>query len=749
MITLALRSMRFRVGAFTAAFVTMVLGAAIVMACGGLMETGIRTAVPPQRLADADVVVAGDQRYQVPDSDETAVLAERVRLDADLVDVLAGVAGVAGVEGHVLDDGTPAGAFDAVGVAADDGTDVATVRAHVDEALGERAATTYVGDDRGRVEVPSAEASQEELISLAGVFGGWAVIASMFGVASMLALSVQQRRRELALLRAVGATPGQLRRMVLGEALILAVVATALAWFPGTLLGEFLFERMVDAGVVPEGVAFRQGWIPTVVAVGAAVFAAVGGALAAGRRAAGTRPVEALAQASLEGRAMGTSRALFGALFLAGGLALGIVTVTVMSGPLTSSTAGPAVFLWAVGLALLGPVLTRMLTAVLQWPVRALSGLSGHLAVLNARGRVARTAAVVAPVILLTGVATGTLYLQTTEERAARDEFVEGFVADAVVTVPDGADPGLVGRLREVPGVAAASEHVRSTAFVEEPHDPAQGEDGWTVQGVSAAGAAGTTPVSVSAGALTDLRGDTVALEDEHARGLEVGVGDSVTVRLGDNATRELRVAAVFAADEDYDTMLVPARTLARHTTDGRAEEILVAAGPGADGERMVTKLDALTGDVPGARVSDRDALFDAHAEQQHTMAFANYTLVAMIVAYAAISMVNTLVSSAGARRREFGLQRLTGATRAQVLRMLGLEGVLVAGVGVVLGTVAAAATLVPFSVARTGSAAPSGPVLIYVTVVAAAFVLTLAATLLPAWRAMRGRPAEAAAAAD
>ena len=747
MFGLAVRSLRHRKGAFVAAFVAMVLGAAIVMACGGLMETGIRTAVPPRQLAGADVVVAGEQRYAIPGTDESALLPERVRLDDDVVATVAAVDGVASAEGCVLDAPAPAGTVDAIAVTAEPGVGAAELRERIDAALGGVPATALTGDDRGLAEVLAARAGSEDLIALAGVFGGWATMVSMFGVASMLALSIQQRGRELALLRSAGATPGQLRRMILGETLLLWVLATAAALVPGRYLGEFLFERMTDAGVVPAGIEFRQGWIPVVAAVGAALVAAVGGALIAGRRAAAVRPTQALTEAALDTRGMSPWRWLFGMLALSGGIALGVVTVTVMSGPLTSSTAGPAVILWAIGMALLSPVLIRALTALLQWPVRAAGGVSGHLAVLNTRGRTSRTAAVVAPIIMLTGIATGTLYLQSTEDAANRDAFARGLVADAVVTSDGPVGPGLVDRLAGVPGVAGASALVRSTGFVESPHDGSQSDEGWTLQGVTAAGAAATTPVTPVDGALGDLRGDTVALAADHARSLGVGLGDELTLRLGDGAAAAVRVVATFDAADDYDTLLMPADLLAPHTTVGEVHEVLVAAE--GDPDTVVAAVEELAAETPGLAVAGRAALFDDYGSQQRTLAFANYTVVIMIVAYAAISVINVLSASTGARRREFGLQRLTGATRTQVMRMVGAEGVLVAALGIGLGTLASVATLVPFSLARADSLTPSGSPLIYLGVVAAALTLTLGATLLPAWRALRQRAAEAATAVD
>lgn len=126
-----------------------------------------------------------------------------------------------------------------------------------------------------------------------------------------------------------------------------------------------------------------------------------------------------------------------------------------------------------------------------------------------------------------------------------------------------------------------------------------------------------------------------------------------------------------------------------------------------------------------------------------------NYLLVGMLIAYTAVSVINTLASATIRRRREFGLQRLTGSTRAQVLRMLTTEGVLVALAGITLGTLVAMACLLPFSAAVSTSALPSGPIWIYLTIIGIAFVLTLLSTLIPATTTLKTRPAEAAARTD
>lgn len=752
MYRMAVRTLRYRKVSFVAAFLAMFLGAAMVMANGGLIETGIRTSVPPQELSGADIVVAGDQEYDHEvagaDEDEPVILSERVRVDDGLVDTIAGLPGVQSAEGHVLDGRTVPEMVDAITVSVDPGADVDEVQSRVDAELADTDAVTLVGDSRGLAELPQAERSSQDLVALAGVFGATSIMVAMFGVASMLALSIQQRHQEMALLRAVGATPRQVRRMVLGETLVLSLFATALAYFPGSQLGRFLFDRITAAGVVPEGIEFHQGWIPTAATIGAAVIAALGGAWAAGRRAGKVRPAQAVAEASVGHQRVSKVRIAFAVLFLAGGFALSMVTVNVLSGPLALSTAGPAVMLWAIGTVLLTPLLTKVMATLVGVPLQLLAGLSGKLAVLNVKANAVRMAAAIAPVVLLTGFAAGQLYLQTTEARAAEQDFTNNLVADAVLTSSDEAiEPGTVDRLnREMDGAAVFSEYVVSSGFVESPHDSSQNEEGWALQGVTAEGAAATTPVTSSSGDLADLHGESVALPASSAERLDVAVGDTMTVRLGDNTAVDLDVVATYKPTNDFHALLMPAALLAAHTTHGYATEILVKAESG-NGDLMASLQEVA--DEQGLTIADRDAILAEYSEQEQTSTFAIYTLVAMVVIYAGLTVINTMVSSTTSRRREFGLLQLAGSTRRQVMSMVAAEGALVAAIGLALGTIVTLLTVVPFSLARTGSLMPSGSPLIYLAVVVTGVVLTLAASLLPGWRMLRARPASAAVAVE
>ncbi|WP_116202300.1 ABC transporter permease [Amycolatopsis circi] len=848
MLRLALSTLRFRKAGFTATFVALLVGTAIVMACGGLMQTGISPRVPPQRLAEAPVVVAGDQHYDLPptnpgteDEDhESATLPERVRLDASLGAKIAAVPGVAKVIpdvsipatlpgdpdaklvrgaalGHdwataelapysltdgrapqrsgevVLDQATAAatgaaaggsvqiavrggvrsfqvvgiavasgkiasdavffshedalaltpatGQVDAFGVLPTAGTDPAALSTQIANVVRDQHAVALTGVARGTAEFAQASDGGEILVILAAVFGGLAVQVALFVVASTLGLSVQQRRREVALLRAVGATPKQVSRMITAESMVIGVLATVLAAFPGELLGNWLFDRLSGFGVFEPVLAYHQDWIPTAAGILVGLLSAWGAGFVAARYAGRTRPVEAMQELVSPKRWLTSFRLWWGIGSLIGGVALAYLTITVMDGPLAASTAGPAVTLVAAAVALFAPGITRLMVAVLRVPVRAVSGLSGYLAMANARVRWLPMSGAVVPVMLATTLAVFMLYFQTTQVESAKQKYASNLSADAVVTSSTGdVSTGLLDKVRTLPGVGTASAYVTSKGYNEKPSDPGQDEDGLALTGVTGDAVAKTRAAELASGSLNDLRGNTIALPADNADRLHAKVGDEIGLRLGDGTQVRLRVVATLRSAPAFATALMPAGTLAPHTTDGIASQVLVTAAAGTSVSQLMGTLDGLAQDSPGVQVANRDTLTAKFVQEQEANAWVNYLVVGMILLYAAISVVNTLVLSTAHRRREFGLQRLAGSSRGQVLGVMAVEGMVVAIIGVVLGTAVSLAMLVPFSQAVSDSWLPYGPLWIYAVVVLLAVVVSMVATLFPTWLAVRGK---------
>mgnify|MGYP003521001359 CR=1 FL=1 len=142
----------------------------------------------------------------------------------------------------------------------------------------------------------------------------------------------------------------------------------------------------------------------------------------------------------------------------------------------------------------------------------------------------------------------------------------------------------------------------------------------------------------------------------------------------------------LFETAEQCNTLLLPADTLAAHTTEGAPQQILVKADQGTDPDELASDLREWAADHDGLAITDRDVLLAEFDDAKTTANFAIYIMVLMIAGYAAITVINTLASSVAARRRELGLQRLAGSTRAQVMQMVTLEGAIVALSGLALG---------------------------------------------------------------
>ncbi|MDH6622270.1 putative ABC transport system permease protein [Streptomyces sp. LBL] len=262
-------------------------------------------------------------------------------------------------------------------------------------------------DTAGQSGVDSVSA--DTLTTSASVVGGYGTLLVFFAVASTLTVNVRQRAAELELLRCSGATPGQIRRMVVGEAVAVALVGAVLAIGPAMLGGRALLEMFQDSGQVARSVDHSFGTVALVSGVDVTLLAAAGAAFLAVRRATrGQRP------ASGGQRRRGRTRSVLAyAALLAG--ALGALSTFAFSATDEALMATPAygAILLSVGCALLAP---RLLKGVLDR--LPLTGASGWLAVRNLRRRADHLAGILMSLILFTAVATATLYMQAVESDA-------------------------------------------------------------------------------------------------------------------------------------------------------------------------------------------------------------------------------------------------------------------------------------------------------------------------------------------
>ncbi|WP_333763524.1 ABC transporter permease [Streptomyces sp. IBSBF 2390] len=841
MLRYALKTVRARKAGFLGAFLALMCAAALITACGTLLDTGLRGTIRTERYAAAPVVVSGDQYVhrttvkhkhgKTKVKHKAKPIAERAWIPERLRGRLAHTPGVDRVVpeltflaepltknradgrtayGHawesaaltpyrltkgsaprtagdlVVDDdlaarahlrpgdrltvqstraprsyritgiATPAtavrhqtslfftatearrlaahpGRVSAFGVLPEKGADPERVRQAVDKTLHGTTARVSTGDARGPVEFLDAAAARTRLVSMGGAMGGTSLLVAVLVVVGTFALTVQQRRRELALLRAIAATPGQIRKLLGREALIVGAAAGTTGALLGLPLGAWLHSRFVALGAVPATLEHTVSVFPPLAALAVTLLGAWAAARIASRRVARIRPAEALAEARAERTRPAWGRIAAGLLLLAGGVVLVVLLTSLRTEPASTPVTFLAVVVLSTSVALLGPLLVRAAALLLAGPLR-LTGHGGRLATANLRGNAARMASVVTPLTLLIGMTCTVLFVQSTLGDAARTQAREGVRADWVVAAQGPGVPGEAAR-RLRARHDTVTEVVRTTVRI--------GLDKYSAQGVTPAGLTRTWDPDVTAGSLGRLAPDTVAVSELAADQHHLKPGSTLKLTLGDGTPATLTVAAVYARGLGFGDLTFDHDLVARHVDNPLASSVLVTTA------RTQRELATTLREFPGLRILSPAAADGLQAERQQTNAEVNYLAMGLVLAFTAIAVVNTLAMSVAERVREFALLRLAGATRRQVLRMLRTEVLSVLLLATSLGSGIALAVLTAFSVGMTGRAAPSVTPLLYVTVVGIAGLLALVASAVPGRAALRVRAVTVATAQE
>ncbi|MGC8919225.1 FtsX-like permease family protein [Streptomyces sp. PG2] len=619
------------------------------------------------------------------------------------------------------------GKVDAVVVVAERGTDTGALADGVAHALAGSGALVHTGDGRGAVEDPGLGYAKVTLFAIGGSFGGIAALVAVFTAAGTVALSVGQRAREFALLRAVGATPRQIRRAVACEALLVAPLAGILGCLPGIGLAHWWFGQLQDRGAVPHAAGLHVSAFPMLAAVVMGLLTALGAGWIAGRRPARIKPGQALSEASVERLRPGVVRTLLGVAALVGGSVL----TGVSAGSAGDDAAGAALgvvmcFMLAVGL--LGPLVARLCAGLFGLPLRS-AGPAAGLAAANSRVNARRLASAITPIALAVAFSSTLVFMHTSEHHAADKQLRAGLTAEHVVSDPAGLPVDAAARAARAPGVDTAVGLLHTQVLVPTGSGEFQSLLGASTQGVSTSGAdlAKVEDLDVREGSLDRLGSGRIAVDRTLAESADAGVGDRLPLYLPDGTKVSPEIVAVYGRGLGLSTLTMDRASLEGHVTSPYDDTLLVRGG-------SRTSLAAL------GEVTDVSGYATQQSLDARLGAWMNNTMAAVLGGFAAVAALNTLVMTVLDRRRELGALRLVGATRRQVLAMLRWEGLLVAAAGLVLGSAIAAATLIPMIDGVTGDA-PYVPPSMFGALTLATGGLTLLAVTLPGRAALRRRP--------
>ena len=636
-------------------------------------------------LDDSTAAKAG---YVVGDTVPLVTATERPRLEATLVGTASfGGSTLVGASVVMFDTAQAQelflqgeDAFSQVWVTAAPGTSQEQLLAAVTKALPKdtQAAT---GDATAARAASRIDEALSFVTTFLLVFAGIALTVGAFLIVNTFSILVAQRSRELALLRAIGASRRQVARSVLLEAGLVGLVGSAVGVGLGVLLAIGIKEVFGRFGLDLSKNALVLEPRTVVVSLVVGVLVTLAAAYLPARRAGSVPPVAAMRDDVALAESGLKWRLTMGAVLLAVGIA-GMTAGLLGVGSEPTYVLGAGAFGVLVGTALLSPVLGRPVLAGLGWVYRRGFGAVGLMAEQNTLRNPRRTAATASALMIGVSLVTMMAVLGASAKASLDQTLAEDIIADYVVTNPVGQPfSSTVARdIGQVPGVAAVAQVRGALLQVDGDRDFATAVDPVAIAAVA--------DPEVTTGSLSALDATSAALSDDFAREEGLAVGSTVTIGYAGEET-EATVVATYVPDsvlgsdltmslEGFDAIGVP-------PTD---RTVFVTAQPGTDRAALSAGLDRVVADLPTVSVNDQAEFAAEQRQPIDRLLFIVYALLGLAVVIAVLGIVNTLALSVIERIREIGLLRAVGLSRRQLRTMLRLEAVAIALLGAVLGVV-------------------------------------------------------------
>lgn len=576
------------------------------------------------------------------------------------------------------------------------------------------------------------------------VFAGIALFVGAFIIQNTFRIIVAQRTQELALFRALGATAGQVTTMVITEALLVGVVASAFGLVFGIGLAyvlSFVYEAF--GGELPDRALEVQGRT-VLVALAVGVFVTLVSALLPANKAASIPPVAAMRQIETTGRGSMRTRVVAGSAIIAAGiglLATGLFLELPFVQPIAFVGAGAAIVF--IGMAVISPVFARPVARTIGAPFPRLLALPGTLARENAMRKPRRTAATAAALMIGLALVSLATILAASFRGTVRDVIDESFRADFVVTTAGftgfGISPQIAGQIDELPEVELTARMREGQFLVNDSPAFLSAVDPDTFITLLA--------VEVTDGNFADLSATGVAVQAARAAELDVEVGDSLDVTFAATGDRQLPVVATWEGQGVTGTFIISLAMYEANFTEALDSTVLIKLAQGVDGESGRSALEQVTADFPTVQVLDQTDFREQAESQINFVLSLIFVLLMLSVLVAFLGITNTLSLSIIERTREIGLLRAVGMSRRQVRTTIRWESVIIsvfgAALGIVLGIVFGWAVVAALADQGLRFVLPAGQL---IGAVVAAGAAGIVAAVIPAWRASRLNVLEAIA---
>jgi len=565
------------------------------------------------------------------------------------------------------------------------------------------------------------------------VFAAVAMIVGTFMIVNTFSILVAQRSRELALLRAMGASRKQVARSVIAEAFVVGLIGATIGIAVGYLLALGLRALFGLIGLDLSQTEFPVHRRTILVSYGVGLIVTMVAAYLPARRAGRIAPVEAMRDDVALPETSLRRRLLVGTAMVVGGIAL-MALGFVDEGRRGLSLIGGGMLIILIGVSLMSAILGRPLIRVLGTVYRRLFGTVGTLASENALRNPRRTAATASALMIgLTLVAMMSILGRSataSTDKALAETLTSQYIVSNVVGTPFSTN--IAEQIRDIDGIEAVAQFRQafpevdgSTAFVGAA-DPLQLADAMRIPMVS--------------GALATLKPGTTLVDSATVSRKGYETGDIIVMKF-QGGSQKLRIAGVFgnpgAVPANY---LVTLDTLEKGGLQPLDSILFVTKQESADPDKIRAAVNKITDVLPTVTLKDPNEYANEQKEQINLFLNIIYALLGLAVIIAVLGIINTLALSVIERTREIGLLRAVGLSRRQLRRIVRLESVIVAVLGAALGVVMGIA----FGVALQRAIAdqgidvlsiPWGLLAIFVVLAAGVGVL---AAVLPARRAAR-----------
>ena len=568
------------------------------------------------------------------------------------------------------------------------------------------------------------------------LFVGWFIISNTFNIL------VAQRTRELALMRAIGASRGQVLGSVMLEAAVIGTVSATLGFASGVLLSKLALAGLDAAGlslpqaglVITPSIAIRSILAGLVITA----IAAIGPAVKATR----VPPMAALRDVAIDRTGASKARVIFGLLFLVLGVAM--IIPAFQADPTSDQVPGVGAGLFMIVLAVLfsGPVVARPVARLVGLPIPWIKGVTGKIARQNAMRSPRRTASTAAALTIGVALVAFITIFASSVQTSVNDSIGTGFRGDYIISPVNqfsfgGVGPKLGDQLAAIDGVdtVTAINIVPGQLVLpngSKPTDVLGGVDPETFDQVFEA--------KMAQGSIAGLTDDGIAVDKTLAKQEGLEIGDTVKVTAQSGRKHDFEVEAI-----SDDPALLGRWTVTRDAVTGLSPEpsdyqLGVKASSGTDPESLRAPIKKVLKAYPTMKVQDREQFTNSIVKTISTLLNVIYGLLLVSIVIAVIGIANTLSLSIHERTRELGLLRATGMLRSQLRSSVRWEAVIVAAMGTVVGTalgLVLSYTMVKVLVSQgiTTFDVPVGGVIVVVIFGAA---LGVAASLWPAYKASK-----------